>query len=91
LKEAFLGIASQKHIIMGVSNGKAMNKFMISSQEIMDGLSAMLQHLPAVNRCQDVEELEVTSKFKSALHAFYFIFQRLRSLLGLSTKLMFRS
>jgi hypothetical protein len=55
-----------------------MKKFMTSSQEILDDLSTMLQQLPPENRCPDAEVAEVTSKFKSVLHVFDFIFSKAR-------------
>jgi len=58
----------------GKYNEKAINKFMTSSQEIMDDLPKMLQQLPPENRCLDAEVAEVTSKFKSVLHIFDLIF-----------------
>jgi len=44
----------------GKYNGKAMNKFMTASQKIMDDMSTMLLQLPAENRCDDAEVVEVT-------------------------------
>jgi hypothetical protein len=67
----------------GKYNGKAMNKFMTSSQEIMDDLSTMLQQLPPENRCPDAEVAEVTSKFKSVFHVFGFIFSKAQKASGL--------
>lgn len=67
----------------GKYNGKSMNRFMTCSQEIMDDLATMLQQLPAGNRCENTEIVEVTSKFKSILHVFDFIFSKARKQSGL--------
>jgi hypothetical protein len=45
-------------------NGKAMNKCMTSSQEIVDDILVMLLEIPVESRCDDNEAREVTSKFK---------------------------
>jgi hypothetical protein len=63
-----------------------MNRFMICLQDIMDDLAAMLQQLPAENRCKDTEIVEVTSKFKSILHVFDFIFSKAQKQSGLITE-----
>lgn len=70
----------------GKYNGKAMNKFMTASQKIMDDMSTMLLQLPAENRCDDAEVVEVTRKFKSVLHVFDFIFSKARTPSGLITE-----
>ena len=67
----------------GKYNGKAMNKFMTNSQKIMNDLSSSLLLLPAANRCGDDEVVEVTSKFKSVLQVFDFIFSKARTPSGL--------
>lgn len=67
----------------GKYNGKAMNKFMTASQDIMDDISAMLLELPLENRCDDKEVREVTSKFRDVLHVFDFIFSKARKQSGL--------
>jgi hypothetical protein len=60
-----------------------MNKFMTNSQKIMNDLSSSLLLLPAANRCGDDEVAEVTSKFKSVLQVFDFIFSKARTPSGL--------
>ena len=42
----------------------------------MNDLSSSLLLLPAANRCGDDEVVEVTSKFKSVLQVFDFIFSK---------------
>lgn len=62
----------------GKYNGKAMNRFMTQSSNIMSSISDVIIDVPEADRCSNVEVREVTEKFSHVLHVFDAVFSKAR-------------